>query len=922
MAQPSLLLLAGSYAEAQDGIRAYGDALKVLTTAPRNWPQIEIQPGSKTKGFLPSILLQPTIETTGGKVKYDPSYEYEDWRGQILSSDGIKKIKTEDRFKLSRNLPKSEAELRDLPYSMRDVPLIFNDSRMDYFKHGLQIIDNLTPIENPIDGRSTLRLDQFKNTPFENNDPIMFGFEIIVDAVSSPLLNGSILDFVNQYTSINEIAAKKQIYEDFKNQFVKFFRTKGSVRIDNTQTTITKTEATQPGLDSNVSIFWPGKKSYLGYYIKKVGGLDNLVETNKGDVFKYLSDWKKDFITLDFLEDVSLSVGTLAHLYKLLYWSRPHGKLMIPENLLRFNCEIIVSECRNFNRTRKNLQSGNLEILKDNLSRYIYSLKECQFWFDKMPVPNDVAIGGEGPVVYENYTMQFDYKYSTVKLERFVPNGGWGDYVGYNAGAIWKIGNAGSKRGATVSMDSSLPKFFTFGASDIIPDENGIKPFVLKIYGDNPTPPESTSTSTVSGTTDTGPNNLNVGGAGTGSLEEFKNTSTATGESIASELKADAVASEVAKSSPSVEKTKLPVSFPKLPGGLSAALPVDSLKTKFSSAQTDVTSKFFDVRGGLGESLDISKLKSTVGGLSSGLSSFSESGIESLKKNATSTMGSAFGAAKGLLNKEIEGAKSLLGNIPSIDSVSKKFSSFPEINTSKFFDVRGGLSNTLNIASLTDMTSGITSNLSTGLKSLNQTTSKSGGLVKGLLNKEIEGAKSLLGNIPSIDSVSKKFSSFPEINTSTFFDVRGSLSNTFNITSLSDMTTGVTSNLVTGLKSLNQTSSKSGGLVKGLLNNEIEGAKSFIGNSIPLADKVTLNTETKFGNFFNIRGGESEKTSSSLNIRKDLLNDTMGKIYSDVKNGGTNPLKNAGSNTKSTSFFDIRGQVLDFAGINLGENLG
>jgi hypothetical protein len=387
-------------------------------------------------------------------------------------------------------------------------------------------------------------------------------------------------------------------------------------------------------------------------------------------------------------------------------------------------------------------------------------------------------------------------------------------------------------------MDSSLPKFFTFGASDIIPDENGIKPFVLKIYGDNPTPPESTSTSTVSGTTDTGPNNLNVGGAGTGSLEEFKNTSTATGESIASELKADAVASEVAKSSPSVEKTKLPVSFPKLPGGLSAALPVDSLKTKFSSAQTDVTSKFFDVRGGLGESLDISKLKSTVGGLSSGLSSFSESGIESLKKNATSSMGSAFGAAKGLLNKEIENAKSSIGNIPSISSVSKKFSSFPDLSTS------------------------------------------------------------------------------------TFFDVRGSLSNTFNITSLSDMTTGITTNLTTGLKSLNQTNSKSGGLVKGLLNKEIESAKSFIGNSIPLADKVTLNTETKFGNFFNIRGGESEKTSSSLNIRKNLLNDTMGKIYSDVKNGGTNPLKNAGSNTKSTSFFDIRGQVLDFAGINLGENLG
>ena len=161
MAQPSLLLLAGSYAEAQDGIRAYGDALKVLTTAPRNWPQIEIQPGSKTKGFLPSILLQPTIETTGGKVKYDPSYEYEDWRGQKLKYEGdnMTSLKTEDRYKLKRDFPVNPDDLDENPYSMRDIPLIFGDSRMDYFKHGLQTIDNLTPIENPIGGNSTLRLD-------------------------------------------------------------------------------------------------------------------------------------------------------------------------------------------------------------------------------------------------------------------------------------------------------------------------------------------------------------------------------------------------------------------------------------------------------------------------------------------------------------------------------------------------------------------------------------------------------------------------------------------------------------------------------------------------------------------------------------------------------------------------------------------
>jgi hypothetical protein len=34
----------------------------------------------------------------------------------------------------------------------------------------------------------------------ENNDPVMFGFEIVIDSVSSPLLNGSITDFLNTVT--------------------------------------------------------------------------------------------------------------------------------------------------------------------------------------------------------------------------------------------------------------------------------------------------------------------------------------------------------------------------------------------------------------------------------------------------------------------------------------------------------------------------------------------------------------------------------------------------------------------------------------------------------------------------------------------------------------------------------------------------
>lgn len=456
--------------------------------------------GGGGRGFLPPVLISPslnTVSTGQAQVSNNGQYTYTDWRGYRLQTP-TNEIKTEDRFKLSIEIPKSNASLKDAPYSMRDIPLIFNDYRYDYFKHGLQVLENLNPIENPESGSSNARLSNFTSTPFENNDPVMFGFEIVIDAVSSPLLNGSILDFINNYSGISEVAARRQVYEDFKQQFIKFFRTKGTVRISDLQVpTLSKMNVNSANQDSQANIFWPGKKAYLGYFIKKITGLELLVENNKGETMKYFADYKKDMISLSFLEDVSLSVATLTHLYKLLYWSKPSGKNIIPENLLRFNCDIIISECRNFQRTRKAAESGNLEIIKDNLSRHIYSLRECQFWFDKMPHNNDIDIGGQGPQVYDEYTMSFDYKYVTNKFERFVPSGDFGQYVGYNAGAIWKIGNPGERenRGLTAggsTSDSSIPKFFTVGGNTY--NENGVDtPFITKIVGQSQVSNSSTN---------------------------------------------------------------------------------------------------------------------------------------------------------------------------------------------------------------------------------------------------------------------------------------------------------------------------------------------------------------------------------------------------------------------------------------------
>jgi len=214
----------------------------------------------------------------------------------------------------------------------------------------------------------------------------------------------------------------------------------------------------------------------MSYYLKKVEGLEFLAEKNTPGTKKYLVDYGKDLIKLDFYEDVSLTLGTLAHLYKLLYWSKPNGKGLIPENLLRFNCDIIVSECRNFNRVRKAVNSGNLEIIKDNVSRYIYSLRECQFYFDSYTHPG--AIDMSNPATTESYTVQFDYKYSTTKFEKWTPGGeNFGKYVGYNNGGIWKIGNKSNERTGTYS--ASVPTFLTIGGNTLF--QNGVtKPVIIK----------------------------------------------------------------------------------------------------------------------------------------------------------------------------------------------------------------------------------------------------------------------------------------------------------------------------------------------------------------------------------------------------------------------------------------------------------
>lgn len=495
-------------------------------------------------GFLPaSFLSKQIIDKKIGKGKINEYSWNEDnaWVGHLLNShiesDWYNEFsKSFVSLDTKKRIDETTMPVENEPYSARDFLIRFNDQRTDYFRHQLHL-DGYTDLKSGKNSRESwngsgdsFRLGSYPGTSYENSDPVIYGFEIVFDTFSSPLLNGSVEDFIEQFSYVSEIASRAIVIDDFKRQFIKLFRTKGSLNLSNKtyssdnvlintqrdgQNMASNTEGNlyeKANADSQTNLYRPGKKAYLGYYLQKIAGLANLSESNTAEKKKYLADYGKDIITLSFIEDVSATMGTLAHLYKLLYWSKPNGKNIIPENLLRFNCDIIISECRNFNRVRKSVNTGDLEIVKDNVSRYIYQLRECQFYFDKMPHEDSIDMGALKH--HETYDVSFDYKYSATKFEKWVPSKAkpgdgkkpenFGKYVGYNNGAIWKIGNKGMrgtafKDGQFIIDDKSVPKFYTVGTNTL--RENGVnKPIIMDAYKINSVETDGAEAAPIPGT--------------------------------------------------------------------------------------------------------------------------------------------------------------------------------------------------------------------------------------------------------------------------------------------------------------------------------------------------------------------------------------------------------------------------------------
>lgn len=232
----------------------------------------------------------------------------------------------------------------------------------------------------------------FVKTYEENEDPTILAVDLELKSITSPLLNDSLDEFIVAFgTNYEEIKSRQSILNEFRKQLKKFIPT-----------------------DTPVT---DGSFTNKSYYLQNIKGLDKLVE-RPGSEGAYFVDYGKDLISLEFLEDVTQNMGYLASLYKALSYSRINGKEMFPSNLLRFDIDIHITEMRNYVRHMANpTQPERIMLFADKISKYTYSLYECQFLFDKMP--HGEIVSNAKTETLEPFQLDFNYKFSTSKFTKF-----------------------------------------------------------------------------------------------------------------------------------------------------------------------------------------------------------------------------------------------------------------------------------------------------------------------------------------------------------------------------------------------------------------------------------------------------------------------------------------------------------------------
>jgi len=224
-------------------------------------------------------------------------------------------------------------------------------------------------------------------------DPTYLGFSIKIDTSSSPLFNygginkgASVGSFIQKYNIIPDIADRQEIYDEFVSRIFELF---------------------QSDFTNNQFV--------RSYYIQSISGLDKF----NSKMVKY----GEDKLSIILTEDISLRSTYLAELYNNLCYSYKDQRYMIPENLLRFDMIIEVTDIRIFrlysdDAKKLGINNKSDSFINTDPPRIIYTLHDCNFdFFNSMPFEGAMTISGTEGTSNKPAVFTFDIKYKSISKE-------------------------------------------------------------------------------------------------------------------------------------------------------------------------------------------------------------------------------------------------------------------------------------------------------------------------------------------------------------------------------------------------------------------------------------------------------------------------------------------------------------------------
>jgi len=235
-------------------------------------------------------------------------------------------------------------------------------------------------------------LTKLDNSQYE--DPTYLGFTIELDEKSA--LFTQVLPFLEKHSDIPDLGARKPVYKEFVTRIRQMFNSQESVVNPNDRTEFVKQ-----------------------HYINSISGLDML--TNK------FINWREDKLTFQLHEDISMYSSYIAYLYNNLTYSYENGRALIPENLLKFNMYIKISEIRNLTSIAKFMSTNTVDnkvaiALKNNTTSLIYKLYDCEFdFFKSKPFEDQIAQAGIDGTTQSHSLLTFELYCKRASRQIYTP---------------------------------------------------------------------------------------------------------------------------------------------------------------------------------------------------------------------------------------------------------------------------------------------------------------------------------------------------------------------------------------------------------------------------------------------------------------------------------------------------------------------